>query len=517
MQLKKKIFAFILIVSFLIPITSNILITVAEDHTVRYLHLTWQNDPKTTMTMSWKTDVSTASIVQYGLDNTYGNQVDGISGLWHHVEITGLTPDTFYHYRVGDGTNWNNDNTFKTGTAGNSAQFLGFGDSQSSTPARYEVINAMDPITVDFSLYSGDFVEMSSEITEWYDWFQSFAKMTKDTPFMTTMGNHEKNHSYYYEFFALPGVEEYYSFDYGPIHFSVLHTYWEGFEDAGGDYDNQAAWLISDLEANDEASWYVVMMHRPPFSSYPRNYEESDWYYLINQTFVPIFEAYNVDVVLMGHEHGYERLEKNDVAYIISGGAGSRLYNIVPEQRLNESIYIEATYNFVFFEASDTKFHTRAYRKDYSFIDQFVANKENKVDLSYESLPLTYSKYQNETFEMSLVITNTGEENITTTTQLKMVDFDGDHFFDIPPLDINEYHTINLSFDAPAVGNYYVEFYLDANSDLDEVSEENNKLVITLNAEEIPSKTSYSITLYMLMTFLAVLAIPVIKRRRKNN
>ncbi len=516
MQILRKAFALVLILSFLVPITNNLINLQAADFDVQHLHLTWQHDPKTTMTMSWMTDVSTSSIVQYGLDSSYGSQEEGVAGKWHHVEITGLTPETFYHYRVGDGTTWSPDYLFRTGRTGNYTKFLDFGDSQSSTPARYEIINAIDPITVDFSLYTGDFVEISSEVTEWYDWFHSFRRITVDTPFMTTMGNHEKNHSYYYEFFALPGGEEFYSFDYGPIHFPVLHTYYEGYEDLGGDYDNQAAWLEADLAANDDALWTVVMMHRPPFSSFPRHYELSEWYKLINETFVPIFEAYQVDVVVMGHEHGYERMFLNNVTYIISGGAGSRLYNPLPQQQLPFSVYMEADYNFVIFEVDENKLQTITYRKDYSVMDQYVKNKVDKVDLSFESLPIKYTKYWNETFEVPIMVRNTGEQNITVETRLKYEGAEGTQYAIIPPLDINEGYEVIISYTPEQPETVNAVLTLDIDSELDEVSEENNEMVLIFEAQELPKKSSFALTISILMALISILAVPVINRRRKN-
>ena len=39
-----------------------------------------------------------------------------------------------------------------------------------------------------------------------------------------------------------------------------------------------------------------------------------------------LFERYHVDAVLAGHDHSYQRLERNGVAYFVSGGGGAPLY-----------------------------------------------------------------------------------------------------------------------------------------------------------------------------------------------
>lgn len=61
----------------------------------------------TTATISWPTDQSSDSVVEYGLTTAYGNAVTNNTRLWFHtVNLSGLSPDTTYHYRVrSKGTN----------------------------------------------------------------------------------------------------------------------------------------------------------------------------------------------------------------------------------------------------------------------------------------------------------------------------------------------------------------------------------------------------------------------------
>lgn len=61
----------------------------------------------TTATISWPTDQSSDGVVEYGLTTSYGSAVTNPARLWYHtVNVTGLSPDTTYHYRVrSTGTN----------------------------------------------------------------------------------------------------------------------------------------------------------------------------------------------------------------------------------------------------------------------------------------------------------------------------------------------------------------------------------------------------------------------------
>jgi predicted phosphodiesterase len=81
----------------------------------------------------------------------------------------------------------------------------------------------------------------------------------------------------------------------------------------------QARWLTSIL------AWIrgptIVAEHHPPFSC-SRHGDSLD----VQTSWVPIFESADVDVVLSGHEHNYQRFVVNGVEYVTSGGGGQTLY-----------------------------------------------------------------------------------------------------------------------------------------------------------------------------------------------
>jgi hypothetical protein len=77
---------------------------------------------------------------------------------------------------------------------------------------------------------------------------------------------------------------------------------------------------------------------------------------------VPLFEEYNVDYVLNGHSHCYQRGNMNDVYYLISGGAGSSTMdqntnsnapNISVEKYVNHYTVFEINEDEVIFKAID--------------------------------------------------------------------------------------------------------------------------------------------------------------------
>ncbi len=508
-----------MIITFLIisPLTLLTFEVYADDFTPRYIHLSWQHETTTTMTVAWNTAEETASIVEYGLDASYSDEASGDVGIWHFVELTGLVADTIYHYRVGNGELWSSDNTFKTGTNGKHTSFIGLGDAQEASPNRKMMVNIVNSIQdIDYILYNGDFVELARETPQWLKWFADNAPLTTHIPFMTTMGNHEKNSSNYYRMFALPGKEEYYSFDYGPVHISVLHTYWEGFDE---NYTEQVNWLVDDLTTHQEYEWNVVMMHRPPFSSFPRHWEVESWYKEINASFVPIFEQFQVDLVLTGHEHAYERLYKNNITYVISGGAGSWLNKVFPAYKLNESVYAESTHNFIYFNLYENQFDVRGFREDYSLIDQYTINKQEKPDLRCENLPLELDIHWKDTQKVNITIANNGEVAITQETKAKVEVSDGNSWdLTVPALVVGEKTLFEIEWKPPEKGTFTWTVTVDTDSEIDEVVEENNELIFTFSAVKIEGASFFADGpwgIFGVISSILIVAYATLKRRRK--
>ncbi len=137
--------------------------------------------------------------------------------------------------------------------------------------------------------------------------------------FFPTMGNHDlisENGQPYYDYFSLPGNERYYDFTWGPLHLFALDDI-ESEPDGVGASSNQAAWLKAGLE-DSTSPWNIVYMHYPPYSS--GQHGSTDW------ARWPYAE-WGADVVLAGHDHTYERLDENGLAYIVNGLGGNGRYD----------------------------------------------------------------------------------------------------------------------------------------------------------------------------------------------
>jgi 3',5'-cyclic AMP phosphodiesterase CpdA len=85
----------------------------------------------------------------------------------------------------------------------------------------------------------------------------------------------------------------------------------------------QTAWLRAQLEAaeRDHVPHVFVLLHQPPFSV-----GDHCGAALVMREWVELFERHRVRAVFAGHDHAYERMERNGVRYFVSGGAGAPLY-----------------------------------------------------------------------------------------------------------------------------------------------------------------------------------------------
>jgi hypothetical protein len=139
--------------------------------------------------------------------------------------------------------------------------------------------------------------------------------------FFPSLGNHDW-HSItcaggacsgpYLSHFSLPGNERYYDFVRGSVHFFVLDS--DPHEPRGNTLDSiQATWLRDGLASATEP-WKIVYFHHAPYSS--ANHGP-------NGAMQWPFAAWGASAVLAGHDHTYERLEKDGIPYFVNGLSGT--------------------------------------------------------------------------------------------------------------------------------------------------------------------------------------------------
>ncbi len=356
----------------------------------RNVHLTWQRDPRTSITVSWATDGVEPSTVEYGLDGSYGCVAVSEPGLIHHVELSGLEPSMTYHYRCGSEQGWSEDRTFVAAPGDDSASFVFvmLGDSRTNMQAWGEIARATLEIDPAFVLHNGDLVESGESQIQWNNWFAAAEPLLSRKVVMSVLGNHESNAPQFFRQFALPGARQYFSFDYANAHFVALNT--EGIMG-----DEQLEWLERDL-ASSSATWTFVYFHRPMYSVGPHGSSLG-----VRDAWAEVLEKYHVDMVFAGHDHIYARTlpihagetaDSSDAGtiHIVTGGAGAGLH-LVEAWGSPWLVAAASEHHFVTLAVEGQTLRMEARLRDQSVLDSLVVNKTLRPDLTISDLAFSPS------------------------------------------------------------------------------------------------------------------------------
>ncbi len=131
----------------------------------------------------------------------------------------------------------------------------------------------------------------------------------------------------------------------------------------------QLRWLQKSLGRSD-AGWKIVVFHQPAFScAYHDSTPE------VVEALVPVFEQEDVDLVLNGHDHAYQRFgPSHGVTYVVTGGGGAPLYALdtCPEGTPARVAGNDTQHHFVTIEGSETTLRLTAVAVDGSILDDFT-------------------------------------------------------------------------------------------------------------------------------------------------
>ena len=390
------------------------------DSESRYIRQIVARDNSTSRTIMWQSDSSEAdAVIEYRLVGDEHTQTigatdkaftdDGSTTYIHEATLTGLTPNTKYEYRVGYGADRRSD-WYTLETAGASVyDVLIYPDSQSGDYSQWEEIvksSALRNPRTALYISMGDLVDNGEQAYQWRTWLNSIKPLSANVPLATTLGNHEmytldwkmREPYAYLNYFGVPpnGNEifnrRYYSYDFGDVHYVVLDTmlYESNHEDNHDThhpdlYDVQVQWLRQDLAANTK-KWTVVLMHRDPFQ-YAFNRPGANRDVGFNEEgvlFMPIFDEFNVDLVLSSHLHSYRNRghvrnfdrDASGPLYILTGIAGDARRPNWKEHPLD--VYVapdREKNNYMTMTVTPNKIIVKAFLSDGTQLDESVIEK----------------------------------------------------------------------------------------------------------------------------------------------
>jgi len=294
---------------------------------------------------------------------------DGISGetVWtYHARVGGLRPGATYAYAVTADNDRNAADPFsatvRTAPASRAAfRFTSFGDlatpntawvlSYGQSAYAVEAVESFQPL---FHLLNGDLcyanLNPTAQPEVWRDFGNNNQTSAASRPWMPCLGNHEvefyngaQGFASYLARYTLPENRvpgfggRWYSFRVGSVLFVSLDADDVVYQDAaafvagpaalvpaagtghpaiepgtsfylrGYSGGAQTAWLERTLAAgrrDETVDWIIVQMHQCAASSSSTG-NGSDLG--IREEWLPLFDRYQVDLVLCGHDHDYER------------------------------------------------------------------------------------------------------------------------------------------------------------------------------------------------------------------
>ena len=346
------------------------------------VHLQFGSDASRQVTVSWAAAAAVARPrLRFGpADGQAGTCVDAdercytdaLTGetVWtYHATMGSLEPDTQYGYEVLHDGAAPAAGTIRTAPSGRARQFrfTSFGDhaipapvgdgSGPHSPNAGYVVAAVDRLDPLFHLVNGDLCYANASdqpVATWTSYFTAIGRSSRYRPWMPVPGNHENESGNgpqgYLPFqtrFSLPGNGtpafrgNWYAFTVGSVRFVALNNDDVCLQDGGFSSlrrDNvpgyradgvdpyisgysggqQRRWLERELAAasqDDDIDWIVVFMHQVAMSSAHFNGADLG----IRQQWLPLFDAYGVDLVLSGHEHHFER--SHPVRGVLPGSA----------------------------------------------------------------------------------------------------------------------------------------------------------------------------------------------------
>lgn len=268
----------------------------------------------------------------------------------HRASLRGLSPGTFYSYRVlVDGQDVlpaaaQQDLRFRTPGLGEASfRFLVFGDSGDGATEQGDIANRMIREPAEFVLHTGDLAYDNGSFEELENYyFRAYWPMMRRMAFFPVPGNHDyySNDAYAYrsghwlpqDRVPADGRGMYYSFDWGNAHFVALDTN-APFAEALAGTGKMLEWLDADL-ARTRQAWRIVYFHHTPFPT--AVHRDDEVCAQAREEITPILERQQVHLVFAGHEHLYQRtkarrngqfINGRGTVYITTGGGGSRVYD----------------------------------------------------------------------------------------------------------------------------------------------------------------------------------------------
>lgn len=224
-----------------------------------------------------------------------------------------------------------------------------------------ELVNFTALITTGDNVYpSGKPEDFDAAWTVPYGWVDDAGIQV-----LASLGNHDRKSGHQEQVMDLLGMPgRWYSEQVGDVQVIVLD---------GNDVDNpEQGRFLDDVLAQPRdqgVDWRVVVFHQPAFSCSRHQSTPA-----VQRAWVELFSRSDVDLVLNGHDHVYERFGPIDgVTYVVTGAAGDSLYEMRGcPKGTPDPVVAAARRHYVVLEASPDQLRIEAVTGQGTLLDSAV-------------------------------------------------------------------------------------------------------------------------------------------------
>jgi acid phosphatase type 7 len=248
----------------------------------------------------------------------------------HRATMSDLRPGERIAYQVGGDGRWSDIAITAGGPLVDEGfRFTHFGD-QGTGPGGLRATAALQDLATDWHIIAGDISYADGDQRKWDLWAEQFAPFGSQVPLMTVPGNHENKDfmgQAYRTRFAMPGTgAPFYSFVYGNVFLvsTAAGAFFGDREAALEDIRFELIWMehtlarAAAMRAAGLIDFIVVTQHFPSFTdTRNRGPISPDRVVAAEQ----ILQRYQIDLLLVGHDHMYQR--SHPMAYGIPTVAGA--------------------------------------------------------------------------------------------------------------------------------------------------------------------------------------------------
>ena len=363
----KLIFS-IIIASFLFPV-SLVVNPYLQDATPNSMKILWETDSDSQSMVEWGMYIFLTETTSGSSFSNYGNS------KIHTVELSDLSPNTRYYYRVvvGNYESYSDLSDFITPpdpSSEASFRIVAMSDMQrdNSNPNKFnEVIHdgVIDYLLEEYSddiaaelamvLVTGDLVVTGTSYYQWQDhFFEPSSDLFSHVPLYPVFGNHEQDTDYFIKYFHLPdngtpGYEEHWYYtDYSNLRVIGL--------DSNGGYQvqEQLDWLeavLQDACSNDHIDFVFAQLHHPYKSELWTPGESNYTGDVIQRMENFSDECGKPSIHFFGHTHGYSRGQSQDHNHlwvnVATAGGGIDYWGEWPQADYDEFTVTQDEWGFV--------------------------------------------------------------------------------------------------------------------------------------------------------------------------